>query len=62
VLAGVTVLYQTMFDEPWTLTKYGAASRVARVMAAAQIVLWAGVLYFGRMIPYLTGGAEAGAL
>jgi hypothetical protein len=62
VLAGVTVLYQTMFDEPWTLTKYGGASRVAKFMAAAQITLWVGVLYFGRMIPYLTGGAEAGAL
>src|ERR1044071_2892054 len=62
VLAGVTVLYQTMFDEPWTLTNYDGASAVAKVMAAAQITLWVGVLYFGRMIPYLTGGAQAGAL
>jgi hypothetical protein len=62
VLAGVTVLYQTIFDEPWTLTNYDGASRVAKLMAASQIMLWFGVLYFGRMIPYLTGGAQAGAL
>jgi len=62
VLSGVTVLYQTIFDEPWTLTKDAGASPVAKFMAAAQITLWVGVLYFGRMIPYLTGGAEAGAL
>ena len=23
---------------------------------------WVGVIYFGRMIPYLTGGSAAGAL
>ena len=62
VLAGVTVLYQTLFDEPWTLADHQEASSVAKFMAASQIVLWFGVLYFGRMIPYLTGGARAGAL
>ena len=62
VLAGFSVLYHTIFDEPWTITRDMDAPVVAKCMAAAQIVLWFGVLYFGRMIPYLTGGARAGAL
>jgi hypothetical protein len=62
VLAGVTVLYQTIFDEPWTIARDADAPLTAKCMAAAQIFLWFGVLYFGRMIPYLTGGARAGSL
>ena len=62
VLAGVTVLYQTLFDEPWALADHQEASSVTKFMAASQIVLWFGVLSFGRMIPYLTDGAQAGAL
>ena len=53
VLAGVTVGHQTLFDEPWALADDQEASSVATFMAASQIVLWFGVLYFGRMIPYL---------
>jgi hypothetical protein len=62
VLAGITVLYHTIFDEPWEITGDADAPLTAKCMAAAQIFLWFGVLYFGRMIPYLTGGARAGAL
>ena len=62
VLAGVIVLHQTLFGEPWALADHQEASSVAKFMAASQIVLWFGVLYFGRMIPYLMGGTRAGAL
>jgi len=62
VLAGLTVLYHTAFDEPWVLARDADAPFAAKLMAAAQMFLWFGVLYFGRMIPYLTGGTQAGAL
>jgi hypothetical protein len=62
VLAGITVLYHTIFDAPWTIARDVNAPLTAKCIAAAQIFLWFGVLYFGRMIPYLTGGARAGSL
>jgi hypothetical protein len=62
VVAGLTVLYHTAFDQPWVLARDAEAPLSAKLMAAAQIFLWFGVLYFGRMIPYLTGGTQAGAL
>jgi hypothetical protein len=45
VLAGVTVLYQTMFDELWTLTKYGArvASREVHGRRADHALGWRAV-------------------
>jgi len=30
-----------------------AASALVRVLAASQLVLWIGVIYFGRMLPYI---------
>lgn len=62
LVAGAAVLYHTLFDEPWTLGPGEDAPLAAKAIAVAQIFLWLGVLYFGRMIPYLTGGTSAGAL
>lgn len=62
VLAGGSALYHTLFDEPWALGPHDDAPLPAKVVAATQLFLWVGVIYFGRMIPYLTGGSAAGAL
>ena len=61
VLASAGVLYFTLFDEPWSLRPGIDASLTAKAIAATQIFLWVGIIFFGRMLPYLTGGAFAGA-
>jgi uncharacterized membrane protein len=53
LLAGFNVLYLTLFDEIWTLGPDASAPPTAKLMAASQIVLWVGIIYFGRMLPYL---------
>jgi uncharacterized membrane protein len=53
LLAGANVLYLTLFDEIWTLGPGEHAPLSAKLMAASQIFLWVGVIYFGRMLPYL---------
>ena len=53
VLAGVNVIYFTIFDQAWTLKAGGDAPITAKVIAASTIGLWLGVMYFGRMLPFL---------
>jgi hypothetical protein len=53
MLAGVNLLYFTLFDDPWEVGGGEDASLRTKVMAASAIGLWVGVLYFGRMLPYL---------
>jgi uncharacterized membrane protein len=53
LLAGANVLYLTLFDDIWALGPGDRAPLSARLVAASQIVLWVGVIYFGRMLPYL---------
>ena len=55
VLAGLNYLYLTVSDEPW---KHGAEHRApvgGRLWGVTALLLWIGVLYFGRMLPYLRG-------
>ena len=53
LLAGANVLYLTLFDEVWTLGPGVDAPMTAKLVAASQVFLWIGVIYFGRMLPYL---------
>jgi hypothetical protein len=53
LLAGADVLYLTWHEEVWEMGAGAAASALVKVLAASQIVLWIGVIYFGRMLPYL---------
>ena len=54
MLAGLNGLYLTMFaDEAWALKAGEKASFPLRTAAACAIVLWAGVLYLGRMLPFV---------
>jgi uncharacterized membrane protein len=55
LLAGANVLYLTLFDDVWTLGTGDTAPWSAKILAASQIFLWIGVIYFGRMLPYIGG-------
>ncbi|HYR45300.1 MAG TPA: hypothetical protein VER98_19865 [Terriglobia bacterium] len=52
VLAGLNTLYLT-FDESWRVEEGSDAPFGAKVMAAVGILAWFGVLYMGRMLPYI---------
>ena len=53
MLAGVNLLYLTMFDEPWALGPGDDAPLTSKVIAASAIFLWVGVIYCGRMLPFI---------
>ena len=53
LLAGADVLYLTWHEEVWEMDAGATASPLVKVLAASQIVLWVGVIYFGRMLPYI---------
>jgi uncharacterized membrane protein len=53
MLAGLNYLYLTVFDHAWVLARGDRLPLMDRVMAASSLFLWVGVLYFGRMLPYL---------
>ena len=53
LLAGVNVIYFTIFDAPWNLKAGDNAPFTAKLAAASSIVLVIGVMYFGRMLPFL---------
>jgi uncharacterized membrane protein len=48
-----TFLYVTISDDVDAMGPGDAGPSVARVVGLGALVLWAGVLYFGRMLPYL---------
>lgn len=53
LLAGGDVLYLTWHDEIWEPGPNADSPAMVKILAASQIVLWIGVIYFGRMLPYL---------
>ena len=53
LLAGANVLYLTLFDDVWALEPGENAPAFAKFVAASQVFLWVGVIYFGRMLPYI---------
>jgi uncharacterized membrane protein len=53
LLAGADVLYMTWREEVWEMDAGATAPALVKVLAASQIVLWIGVIYFGRMLPYI---------
>jgi len=55
LLAGANVLYLTLFDDVWALERGDSAPLSAKILAGSQIFLWLGVIYFGRMLPYIGG-------
>jgi len=55
LFGGVNVLYFTMFDQAWALKPGDDAPVTAKVVAVSTIILWVGVIYFGRMMPFIGG-------
>lgn len=53
LLAGINVLYLTVFDEAWAVGPDDDAPLTAKMVAASAIFLWVGVIYCGRMLPFI---------
>jgi len=53
VLAGVNLLYFTVFNQPWEIDANDDAPVTAKAVAVSTLVFLLGALYFGRMIPFL---------
>jgi len=53
MLAGLNVLYFTIFDEPWEVGTNDNAPPMAKFVAASAFVLVIGVIFCGRMLPFL---------
>jgi hypothetical protein len=55
VLAGANLLYLTTSDGPFRAGPHQRVPAMAKAMAVSAILLWAGVMYFGRMLPFIGG-------
>jgi uncharacterized membrane protein len=53
VVSGFNFLYLTVFSGTWSLQPGDDARLPDKMMAAAAIGLWVGVIYWGRMLPFL---------
>ena len=53
LMAGINVIYFTLFDEPWQLKAGEDAPLLAKAVAATALFLVVGVLWCGRMLPFL---------
>jgi hypothetical protein len=53
MIAGVSLLYATAFEGPWWVGAGQDAPQRVKVMALSSIVGWVGVMYFGRMLPFI---------
>jgi hypothetical protein len=53
LVAGVGLLYPTMSAQANRLTGDERAPLIGRIVAAGSIVLWIGVIFLGRFLPYL---------
>jgi uncharacterized membrane protein len=52
MVAGANFLYLTVFDKTWALES-GSDARVAdKALAVLSIVLWLGMIYWGRILPF----------
>lgn len=55
-LGGTAVIYFTIFDRPWALKAGDDAAVSSKVIAAVTVLMWSGVIVYGRLLPYLEGG------
>jgi len=53
MLAGVNYLVLTVYDEAWALPASAEAPLSGRLLGASALVLSIGVMYFGRMLPFI---------
>jgi hypothetical protein len=55
LLAGINLLYLTKAEGPYRIGVNDAVPGAVKAMAVSAIVLWIGVMYFGRMLPFIGG-------
>ena len=53
LIAGVALLYPTMWNQADESVREGRVPVIGRVIAAGSICLWIGVIFLGRFLPYL---------
>ncbi|HEY3161020.1 MAG TPA: hypothetical protein VGJ78_18770 [Vicinamibacterales bacterium] len=53
MLAGVNYLVLTVYDEAWALPASAEAPLPGKLLGASALVLAVGVMYFGRMLPFI---------
>jgi hypothetical protein len=53
VVAGAHFLYLTVFSGAWSLTIDADAAPLDKLVAAVGIGSWVGVIYWGRMLPFI---------
>lgn len=54
LLSGIGLIYFTVFESPWTVGPDKDAPLSAKIVAASTMSLLLGVMYFGRMLPFIT--------
>jgi hypothetical protein len=52
LVAGANALYFTVVEQAWALEAGDTAPVAAKVAAASGILLWAGVIFCGQMLPF----------
>ena len=55
ILAGINLLYLTKAEGPFRIGANDAVPTPIKAMAVSSVLLWAGVMYFGRMLPFIGG-------
>ncbi len=53
VLAGANILYLTSVDDVWQVGAGARAPAMARAIAASSLFAWFGVIFWGRLMPFL---------
>jgi hypothetical protein len=53
LIAGLDLLYLTVFDGPWEASAGRDTPLLDKALAASALVAWIGVMYFGRMLPFI---------
>lgn len=53
LIAGLNLLYLTVFDAPWSVEAGQDAPATEKVLAVTALASWIGVMYFGRMLPFI---------
>ena len=53
ILAGVNYLVLTVYDEAWALPASAEAPLSGKLLGASALLLSVGVMYFGRMLPFI---------
>ncbi len=53
LLASANLAYFTVMDDSWVLKAGEDAAKRTKFAAATALVLWIGVMYAGRMLPFI---------